>query len=855
MSNKEKEQNLQRIPLVSHKTLPTSKRLIAAALGKLLVQLGARHAESFVQGRSLGYGEGRSAGYTAGFAAGHANGSTEGREQGLEDGRNEGWRAGHDAGYKSGFEAGKQVLEILDRRSRSRAVPGVDDNLFDSWSLPIDEPLKLRVRSDIRARLPEHKHPTDDQWKMIFSTTPSTCVVAGAGSGKSTTLVLRILLLHHYLGFELSSLTVVTFTNMSRWDFVRKLQEIFALWKINLKFDVAKSVVCTFHSKILTFVRGLPGHEKTQAFEFVKKRDGGGFFEQNGDEDDRLPFETRLNGLQQELLNETFTRLYAEDETFRTLIQILYRCSLVAPPLEPDDEVQKKLAVIKKASQNDTAVMDAVEDAWRAAGKWPIAGITECREVIVVQERKFYVHGRVAALDMPVILMPDKLPGSDFVRPAGTYRLGQELGVKQTIFRVYCDEPILWLNEPDATGGLLKWLADGSSAPPGFEYQIEGEIKREPLLQCFFSAASFIENLGLDVPDAIREMKFTSSDPDRLFFQALAIFWPAFEAHLAEQKPKVMTFNRMFALFGEHSPKNLRCVTNSMLRTMSHLMVDEFQDISPQIVSWVRAVLTEIRRRGSALHDGCAATHSSLLCVGDDWQSIYSWRGSSPKYFMEFEGEFKSPATTQIMLRENFRSHQYVIDAAEHIVRSARAIPGKKARAAGPAAKDPVPIVVRDRDDDALAAIAGEFYARGLSVMVLFRRGADGDELKKLLADLIRLDGKLPEKQRRLKLLSYHRSKGLEADAVLLVGDCIHMTDSPYKNQACLIARLGEKGDLAPFDTAQRQEILRLAYVAITRAARYCIWYIGAPTGAEGRARASTNIARDKPYFRDERKR
>ncbi|MGG1946841.1 UvrD-helicase domain-containing protein [Trinickia sp. NRRL B-1857] len=854
MSNKENEKNLQRLSLASHTTLPTSKRLIAAALGKLLVRLGARHAESFVQGRSVGYGEGRSAGYIAGLTVGHANGFKEGREQGLEDGQHEGWGAGHGAGYEQGLEAGKQVLEIVDRCSRLRAVPGVDDKLFDAWLLPIDEPLKARVRADVCARLPKRKHPTDDQWKMIFSTTPSTCVVAGAGSGKSTTLVLRILLLYYYLGYELSSLTVVTFTNMSRWDFVRKLQDVFALWELDLEFGVAKAIVCTFHSKILTFVRGLPGYEKVQAFEFAKKRDSGGIREQSDDEGDRMPFETRLNSLQQELLNETFTRLYAEDETFQTLIQILYKCSLVAPPLENDDEVQKKLAVIKKASKNDTAVMDAVETAWRAAGKWPIAGITESREVIVVQGQKFHVHGRVAALDMPVILMPDKVPGSDFVRPGGSYRLGQELGVKQTIFRVCCDEQIVWLNEPDATDGLLKWLADGASAPPGFEYQVAGEIKREPLLQCFFSAAAFIENLGLDVPQTIREMAFTSSDPDRFFFQALAIFWPAFEAHLSQQKPKIMTFNRMFALFGEQSPRNLRCVTDSMLRTMSHLMVDEFQDISPQIVSWVRAVLTEIRRRGPALHEGRTAPHSSLLCVGDDWQSIYSWRGSSPKYFMEFEDRFKSPATTQIMLRENFRSHQHVIDAAEHIVRSAPAIPGKRARAAGPAAKDPIPIVVRDRDDGALAASAHEFYARGLSVMVLFRRGTDGDELKKVLADLMRLDCKLPEEQRRFKLLSYHRSKGLEADAVLLVGDCIHMTDSPYKNQAYLIARLGDKNDIAPFDTAQRHEILRLAYVAITRAARYCLWYI-APTGAQGRARASTNVPVDKPYFRDERER
>lgn len=824
MSEVDQSESQSSVLLVSPEEQPFRVRVLASLLARALTSLGVRHDPSFEQGHAIGYAKGKRAGE----------------------------KDGHETGHAEGLEEGKLVLEIVDRRSKEHAKPGIDDNLFDSWSLPIDEALKQHMVADVHAKLPKHKHPTDDQWKMIFSTTPSTCVVAGAGSGKSTTLVLRILLLHHYLGFELSSLTVVTFTNMSRWDFVKKLTEMFAVWGIELPFDVAKAVVCTFHSKILTFIRGLPGYGNVRAFEFVKKRDAAG---SGSDDENRLPFETRLNSLQQELLNETFTRLYADNEAFRSLIQILYRRSLILSPIEHDDEVQKKLALVRKASQNDAAVMDAVEAEWRNAGKWPIAGVAARREVIEVRGWKFRVHGRITALDMPVILMPDKLPGSDFVRPGSRYRLGQELGLKQTIFRACCDVPVVWLTEPDATDGLLKWLADGASAPPGFEYQIAGELKPEALLQCFFSAAAFIENLGLDVPDTVGRMKFTPSDPDRQFFQALAIFWPAFESYLDAQQPKIMTFNRMFALFGEHSPANLRLVSDSALRTMSHLMIDEFQDISPQIVSWVRAVLTEIRRRGAALHKGRNAAHGSLLCVGDDWQSIYSWRGSSPKYFLQFEKEFKAPATTQVMLRENFRSHQHVIDAAEHIVRPAPAIPGKKARSAGTAARDPVPVVALDRDDTALARYAREFYARGDSVMVLFRRGEDGEAMKELLADLIVADKRLPEDQQRLKLLTYHRSKGLEADAVFLIGDCVHMTDSPYKNQAYIVAGLGEKHDLAPFDTAQRHEILRLAYVAITRAARQCFWFIGPATGAQGRPRASTYIPADKPYFRDERKR
>ncbi|MFH7572472.1 DNA helicase UvrD, partial [Pseudomonas syringae pv. tagetis] len=78
----------------------------------------------------------------------------------------------------------------------------------------------------------------------------------------------------------------------------------------------------------------------------------------------------------------------------------------------------------------------------------------------------------------------------------------------------------------------------------------------------------------------------------------------------------------------------------------AHLMIDEFQDLSPQIVSCIPDSMREIRRRGPALQVGRTAQHSSLLCVREDRQTNYGRRGSSPKYFMEFPKEFSSPATS-----------------------------------------------------------------------------------------------------------------------------------------------------------------------------------------------------------------
>jgi superfamily I DNA/RNA helicase len=412
---------------------------------------------------------------------------------------------------------------------------------------------------------------------------------------------------------------------------------------------------------------------------------------------------------------------------------------------------------------------------------------------------------------------------------------------------------LIWLDSYESSKRVLATLASDASAGPGFDYKVKGELASAPLLDCFVAAAGFIENLGLDVPDAVGRMSFAKDDPDRFFFEALSLFWRAFEDHLLDQKPPIMTYNRMFALFSEHSPENLKLLSDELLRPLSHLMIDEFQDVSPQIVSWIRASLTEIRSRGPAMHVGRGAQRSSLLCVGDDWQSIYGWRGSSPSYFMAFDKEFPSPSTTRVMLSDNYRSHQHIIDAAEHIVRVAPAIPGKKAKASG-APKPLQPVNVLERDDQALGQRLAEHYRQGHSILMLYRKSSDKLLIEEHIQAVVNVDSSLPYEARRLKQLTYHSAKGLQADAVFLLGDCQHLTSSPYKNQVYRMAGLGKSGDSEPYDSAQKDEILRLAYVGITRAVSHCYWYVEPQEAqAVNMPRASDRVAKGKPFFVDHR--
>jgi superfamily I DNA/RNA helicase len=736
-------------------------------------------------------------------------------------GWDEGWVVGDKSGYDRGFKAGEKVVVLSPGPVSEPGTPGVKERtLFKNWTFKISGEIEKRFRADVLLLLPKNQQPSAEQWKMILSETLTTSVVAGAGSGKSTTMVLRLLLLNRYLGVDFSSLTVVTFTKESKHDFAGKVRKVFALWGCTISEKDSLDIVRTFHSRILAFTRSIPGLEKTRAFEFLDNKN-------DEDEKDGSMLNVKLKSEQLDLMNQCYHALYADDTVFKDLIGKLVRRSVVLETLEQDHpDVLDRKRKAKAIAELDPVLCDTVEKLWKNAGRWPIQGVDPVGKKISILGQTFHANGYIPSLSAYVLLGVDKDEPYELKTPGRDVFLRSSVKDKKILFQAFCSQPVILLNSYNEALGNIDAIKNLATSCPKFGYKVQGEIGAQPIMDAFYSSASFMENLGLDVNDAVKNMQLDIDDPDRSFFSALSIFWHTFQDMLREMNPPIMTFNAMFAMFSERGAVNLRAVPPHVLQPMTTLMIDEFQDVGANTISWVRATFAEIERRNLRVVTDGPAAYPSLMAVGDYWQSIYGWRGSSPHFFTGFDKQFPSPTTTGVTLRDNYRSHQWVIDAAEEIVVRTGGASDKGGIAANPGVmNDKVAVKVLAPNDWHLKKEVLRHYELGETILVLSRRRKDKDRIAndfKTLTDRAAKEGREDD----IKFLTYHASKGLQADAVFLLGDCEVISSSPYKNDLYRQAKMNTGNDPCGYDTAQCHEALRTAYVAITRAIKSCYWYV-----------------------------
>ena len=213
-----------------------------------------------------------------------------------------------------------------------------------------------------------------------------------------------------------------------------------------------------------------------------------------------------------------------------------------------------------------------------------------------------------------------------------------------------------------------------------------------------------------------------------------------------------------------------------LLSRYTYILADEFQDTAEDNFELINLMLPQRER--------------NFFAVGDDWQSIYSFRKAKPEYIIRMKTYFPGARTHRLYV--NYRSCSEITGLSNRFIKRNRQRTRKRLvshRGRGGRVRFHR---VADFEEEVLciSGILHEEMERTGNIAVLFRNNWQGRFLVE------RIDASLQD-EARVSFMTIHRSKGLEFDSVIVSGVSDSIMPDPHSNL---------------------EEERRIMYVALTRA-------------------------------------
>lgn len=281
----------------------------------------------------------------------------------------------------------------------------------------------------------------------------------------------------------------------------------------------------------------------------------------------------------------------------------------------------------------------------------------------------------------------------------------------------------------------------------------------------------------------------------------LAIFQPVYEAYRRRlDETDTIDFDDMINVAREHVQAG-RYTNHS-----THIIVDEFQDISATRLG----LITDLRAQ---------APRARLFAVGDDWQSIYRFAGSDVGIMTNLASSVGPLARVDLDLA--YRYPQELVELSSRFVRKNPSQLQKNLQSAsGSGGGPPVTILYQEAIagegattalDIACEGIIGQCVGLPATVLILGRYNSDrSDNVRRCIT-------RLRAAQITARFLTVHKAKGQEADFVILPDLRRGTKGFPSEVADDLVLRMV----LSPGEEFPHAEERRLFYVALTRARRH----------------------------------
>lgn len=331
----------------------------------------------------------------------------------------------------------------------------------------------------------------------------------------------------------------------------------------------------------------------------------------------------------------------------------------------------------------------------------------------------------------------------------------------------------------------------------------------------FGTFITLMKSNNYSITNVINRNKLTKEkffkNRNALFIEIIKPIFESYENHLSERNE--IDFSDMINKASKH------IASGKHKRKFSYVVIDEFQDISIGRYQLVKAIKIN--------NPSC-----KLFCVGDDWQSIYRFSGSDIALFKEFENYFGF--TVKSKIETTYRFHKPLINLSSDFIQKNPNQAKKELRGTSNTRNTDYKIhySVSDNQDDTLALqnifnqlLTTDEDIEDKEIFILGRYGFDIDRIKNENS-VFRIDKenetisysiKTEEgenKKLKAQFMTVHKAKGLEADIIIVLncnsgkyGFPSEMSDDQVLNLL-----------LSEADQFENGEERRLFYVAMTRA-------------------------------------
>ena len=275
------------------------------------------------------------------------------------------------------------------------------------------------------------------------------------------------------------------------------------------------------------------------------------------------------------------------------------------------------------------------------------------------------------------------------------------------------------------------------------------------------------------------------------FFKTFKPFYERYEDYLRAHES--IDFNDMIAKAAQYVREN------KYVHRYAYILIDEFQDISSGRYRFVKALLDQ-------------SPDTKLFCVGDDWQSIYRFTGSDVTIMTNFEKYFGY--AHKVVLNKTYRFNDKILRVSSDFVQKNPSQIKKKLKTDYIVRENPIEIIYTEMkiEESELLKVCIDFNEQAerkgktASMFIIsrynFNKPDNIEEIQNACPNLT------------VEAITAHKSKGLEADYAIIksvvsgiVGFPCGMTDDP------IITSL-----LSEPERYEQAEERRLFYVAMTRA-------------------------------------